>query len=317
MGVKKILLILSLFIFGCTKQAPEKLPIPSGDGQPIAIDFGGGIINTKAPIVSTSGIPTAQIDGIQVLRQDVNKSSSPTWGTVSSVSATASFFPYASVPANNIYNFVVNPKQYYNTNKNNYSHFTAYYPGVNENAVATTLASGVATFTITGQEDIISAPSVNAGGSTAPSLPVSFVFSHKLSQVQIYVKAADAGAIAAWGNVTAVKATSATRLNLTVSTQTLAQHATPVVTDLSTGKAPQALTTSFESFGTILVYPGSLTIKVTTANVPEQTVIISPSITTVAGSSHRIDLTFTATAINFSATLTDWVTGTSGTGTVQ
>lgn len=316
-GVKRILLILSLLIYGCTKQAPEKLPIPSGDGQQVPIDFGGGIINTKAPIISTSGIPTAQILAIQVLRQDVAKNSSPNWSTVSSVSATATFFPYASVPASNIYNFVVNPKQYYNLHKNNYSHFTAYYPGVNENAVATTLASGVATFTITGQEDIISAPSVNAGGSQNQSLPVSFVFSHKLSQVQIYVKAANAGAITSWGNVTAVKATSATRLNLTVSTQTLSQHATPVVSDLSTGKAPQALTTDFVSFGTILVYPGALTIKVTTANFPEQTVTISPSITTAAGSSHRIDLTFTATAINFNATLTGWVTGTPGAGTVQ
>ena len=317
MGVKRTLLIVFLLIFGCTKEAPEKLPIPSGDEPQIPINFGGGIINTKAPILSTSGIPTTQIDGIQVLRQDVHKNSSPNWSTVSSVSATASFFPYASDPASSVYNFVVTPKQYFNSSKNNYSHFTAYYPGVNENAVATTIASGVATFTITGQEDIISAPSVNAGGTDAHSLPVSFVFSHKLSQVQIYVKAANAGAITAWGNVTAVKATSATVLNLTISTQALAQHATPVVTDLSTGKPPQALTTDFVSFGSILVYPGSLTIKVTTANVPEQTVTITPSITTVAGSSHRIDLTFTATAINFSATLTDWVTGTSGTGTVQ
>ncbi len=314
--MKKTLLIVFLLIFGCTKEAPEKLPIPSGDEPQIPINFGGGIINTKAPILSTSGIPTTQIDGIQILRQNV-KSTSPTWSTVSSVTATATFFNFASDPGSGIYNFVVDPKQYFHTQKQYYNHFTAYYPGVNENAVATTIASGVATFTITGQEDIISAPTVNAGNSQAQSLPVSFVFSHKLSQVQIYVKAASAGAGTAWGNVTAVKATSATVLNLTVSTQTLAQNATPVVTDLSTGQSPQALTTDFVSFGSILVFPGTLTIKVTTANVAEQTVTISPSITTVAGSSHRIDLTFTATAINFSATLTDWVTGTSGTGTVQ
>lgn len=305
--MKKVFLIVSLIILGCTKEAPEKIPPPPDEIQ-VPIGFGAGIINTKAPIESVSGVPSTQIDGIQILRQDVHKNSSPTWSTVSSVTATASFFTNG--------NFIVNPLQYHNSNKNQYSHFTAYYPGVNENSVATALSNGVATFTITGQEDIISAPSATAQGSSS-SIPVALTFSHKLSQVQIYIKAASAGAISAWGNITTVKATSPTVLTLNVSTQALAQHATPAVTDLSTGKPSQALTTDFVSFGSILVYPGALTIKVASANVPEQTVTITPSITTVAGSAHRIDLTFTATAINFSATLTDWVTGTAGTGTVQ
>jgi hypothetical protein len=305
--VKKVFLIVSLIILGCTKEAPEKIPVPPEEVQ-VPIGFGAGIINTKAPIESVSGVPSTQIDGIQILRQDVHKNSSPSWNTVSSVTATASFFTTG--------NFVVNPLQYHNSNQNQYSHFTAYYPGVNENSVATTLSNGVATFTITGQEDIISAPSATAQGSTS-SIPVALTFSHKLSQLQIYIKAANDGAIAAWGNITAVKATSPTVLTLNVSTQALAQHTTPVVSDLSTGESPQALTTSPASFGTILVYPGTLTIKVTSANVPEQTVTISGLSSTTAGHAHRIDLTFTATAINFSATLTDWVNGTTGSGTVE
>jgi len=305
--VKKVFLIVSLIILGCTKEAPEKIPPPPDEIQ-VPIGFGAGIINTKAPIESVSGVPSTQIDGIQILRQDVHKNSSPTWSTVSSVTATASFFTTG--------NFVVNPLQYHNSNQNQYSHFTAYYPGVNENSVATTLSNGVATFTITGQEDIISAPSATAQGSSS-SIPVALTFMHKLSQLQIYIKAANDGAIAAWGNITAVKASTPTVLNLNVSTQALAQHSTPVVTDLSTGASPQALTTGFASFGTILVYPGTLTIKVTSANVPEQTVTISGLSSTTAGHAHRIDLTFTATAINFSATLTDWVTGTAGSGTIE
>ena len=305
--MKKVFLIVSLIILGCTKEAPEKIPVPPEEVQ-VPIGFGAGIINTKAPIESVSGVPSTQIDGIQILRQDVHKNSSPSWNTVSSVTATASFFTTG--------NFVVNPLQYHNSNQNQYSHFTAYYPGVNENSVATTLSNGVATFTITGQEDIISAPSATAQGSTS-SIPVALTFSHKLSQLQIYIKAANDGAIAAWGNITAVKATSPTVLTLNVSTQALAQHTTPVVSDLSTGESPQALTTSPASFGTILVYPGTLTIKVTSANVPEQTVTISGLSSTTAGHAHRIDLTFTATAINFSATLTDWVNGTTGSGTVE
>jgi len=305
--VKKVFLIVSLIILGCTKEAPEKIPPPPDEIQ-VPIGFGAGIINTKAPIESVSGVPSTQIDGIQILRQDVHKNSSPTWSTVSSVTATASFFTTG--------NFVVNPLQYHNSNQNQYSHFTAYYPGVNENSVATTLSNGVATFTITGQEDIISAPSATAQGSSS-SIPVALTFMHKLSQLQIYIKAANDGAIAAWGNITAVKASTPTVLNLNVSTQALAQHSTPVVTDLSTGASPQALTTGFASFGTILVYPGTLTIKVTSANVPQQTVTITGLSSTTAGHAHRIDLTFTATAINFSATLTDWVNGTTGSGTVE
>jgi len=104
---------------------------------------------------------------------------------------------------------------------------------------------------------------------------------------------------------------------LNITSQALTQNATPVITDLSTGASPQALTTSFASFGTILVYPGTLTIKVTSANVTEQIVTISGLSSTTAGHAHRIDLTFTATAINFSATLTDWVTGTAGSGTIE
>jgi hypothetical protein len=272
----------------------------------VPIGFGAGIINTKAPIESVSGVPSTQIDGIQILRQDVHKNSSPTWSTVSSVTATASFFTNG--------NFVVNPLQYHNSNQNKYSHFTAYYPGVNENSVATALSNGVATFTITGQEDIISAPSATAQGSSS-SIPVALTFSHKLSQLQIYIKADNEGAIAAWGDITAVKATSPTVLTLNITSQTLAENGTPL--DLSTGESPQALTTSFASFGTILVYPGTLTIKVTSANVPEQTVTITGLSSTTAGHAHRIDLTFTATAINFSATLTDWVNGTTGSGTVE
>ena len=305
--MKKVFLIVSLIILGCTKEAPEKIPPPPDEIQ-VPIGFGAGIINTKAPIESVSGVPSTQIDGIQILRQDVHKNSSPTWSTVSSVTATASFFTTG--------NFVVNPLQYHNSNQNQYSHFTAYYPGVNENSVATTLSNGVATFTITGQEDIISAPSATAQGSSS-SIPVALTFMHKLSQLQIYIKAANDGAIAAWGNITAVKASTPTVLNLNVSTQALAQHSTPVVTDLSTGASPQALTTGFASFGTILVYPGTLTIKVTSANVPQQTVTITGLSSTTAGHAHRIDLTFTATAINFSATLTDWVNGTTGSGTVE
>ncbi|HRW95548.1 MAG TPA: fimbrillin family protein [Bacteroidales bacterium] len=305
--MKKVFLIVFLIIFGCTKEAPEKIPLPPDEVQ-VPIGFGAGIINTKAPIESVSGVPSTQIDGIQVLRVEAAKNSTPVWTATSSVAATASFFTTG--------NFVVTPAQYYPGNKNTYAHFTAYYPGVNENSVATTLSNGVATFTITGQEDIISAPSASAQGSQNP-IPVALTFSHKLSQLQIYIKAANDGAIAAWGNITAVKASSPTVLTLNVTSQALAQHSTPVVSDLSTGESPQALTTSSASFGTILVFPGTLTLKVTSANVPEQTVTISGLSSTTAGHAHRIDLTFTATAINFSATLTDWVNGATGSGTVE
>ena len=303
--MRKVFLISFLFLFGCTIEAPEKTTPPENQ-VPVPLSFDAGIINTKVPIVSVSGVPTVQIDGIQVLRQDVHKNSSPTWNTVSSVTTTASFFTTGS--------FIATPKQFYNSKQNQYAHFTAYYPGVNENAVATTLSNGVATFTITGQEDIISAPSASAQGNGNP-IPVALTFSHKLSQVQIYIKAASAGAISAWGTLRQLKP-------LPHGAHPERIHSSPGTTRHScsdrpiNGKPSQALTTDFVSFGSILVYR-SPDHKSSLCQCAGTNRNHYPSITTVAGSAHRIDLTFTATAINFSATLTDWVTGTAGTGTVQ
>ncbi|MFA5302173.1 MAG: hypothetical protein WC395_05760, partial [Bacteroidales bacterium] len=70
--------------------------------------------------------------------------------------------------------------------------------------------------------------------------------------------------------------------------------------------------------GIVMVQPGTLgAIKVTTATSPEQTVSINDLSTTLAGNAHKITLTFNELgSITFTATLTDWVDGTDGTGSL-
>ncbi len=298
--MKKLMLAtLSLIVIaGCVKD------IPFAD-QPIPISFDAGLsaVATRAPITSTEGLPDATITGIQILRA-ADIASSPDWTAVSSVATTANVSTAGAVSG-------FSTAQYYNANPALNAWFMAYYP-------SGTITANKVNWTITGQEDIIVAPSVGAGNKSSPTT-ATLAFAHKLTQLQFYVKAATATAITQWGTLSSIKVNADTALELTLSTNALASNTTPVNTDLTTsGAYPITMTTSEASVGVIMVKPGTLgTIKVTTANSPEQSVSISGLTTTAAGSAHKITLTFTELGgITFTATLTDWVTGTAGTGSL-
>jgi len=286
-----------IVIIGCVKDIPYT-------DQPIPISFDAGLssVNTRAPIANL----TSGLTGIQILRA-ADIATSPDWSVVSSVATTANIAAGGSVGSLSV-------AQYYNANPALNAWFMAFYP-------SGTMGTGKVSWTITGQEDIIVAPSVSAGNKTIPVNPTTLAFAHKLTQLQFEVLAASATAITQWGTVSSIKVNADTALELTLSTNALASASSPVNTDLTiSGTFPVTLTTSAAAVGVIMVKPKDAlnTIKVTTANSPEQTVSISGLTTTVAGSAHKITLTFTELGgITFSATLTDWVTGTPGTGTVQ
>lgn len=298
---KIILAILALIVIaGCVKDLPYKdLPIP--------IQFNAGLspVNTRAPIISSGGLPTSPIAGIQILRA-ADITASPDWSVVASVAATATVATNGSVGS-------ISSTQYYNANPALNAWFMSFYP-------SGTMGTGKVSWTITGQEDIIVAPSVSAGNKTTPVNPTVLAFGHKLTQLQFRVIAASSTAVTQWGTVSSIKVNADTALELTLSTNALAAASTPVNTDLTTsGTFPVTLpTVTAADAGLVMVLPGALnTIKVTTANAPEQTVSISGLTTTVAGSAHLITLTFTELGgITFSATLTDWATGTAGAGSL-
>lgn len=295
--MKKLMLatLTVIVIAGCVKDIPYT-------DQPIPISFDAGLspVATRAPIANL----TSGLTGIQILRA-ADIAASPDWSVVSSVATTANIAAGGSVGSLSV-------AQYYNANPALNAWFMGFYP-------SGTMGTGKVSWTITGQEDIIVAPSVSAGNKTVPVNPTTLAFAHKLTQLQFEVLAASATAITQWGTVSSIKVNADTALELTLSTNTLASASTPVNTDLTiSGTFPVTLTTSAAAVGVIMVKPGALnTIKVTTANSPEQTVSISGLTTTVAGSAHKITLTFTELGgITFSATLTDWVTGTGGTGSL-
>lgn len=297
-AMKKMLFatVLMIVIAGCVKDLPyEDLPIP------IQFDAGLSAVNTRAPINNL----TSGLTGIQILRA-TDHATTPDWSVVASVASTANIAAGGGVTG-------LSSAQYYNANPALNAWFMSFYPSgsVSANKVA---------WTITGQEDIIVAPSVSAGNKTTPVNPTVLAFGHKLTQLQFRVIAASSTAVTQWGTVSSIKVNADTALELTLSTNALAAASTPVNTDLTTsGIFPVTLpTVTAADAGLVMVLPGALnTIKVTTANAPEQTVSISGLTTTVAGSAHLITLTFTELGgITFSATLTDWATGTAGTGSL-
>ena len=100
---------------------------------------------------------------------------------------------------------------------------------------------------ITGQEDIMSSATADAG-SINNRQTVLLALSHKLAQLQFEVRAVDSSAIASWGTLTYIKITTPTSLDLILSNDSLASAALPLVSDLPTSiglQAGQTLTTSF------------------------------------------------------------------------
>lgn len=291
-----IAVLAVLTMASCTKTQPDETLVP--------IDFGTGLlISTKAPITSDgSGILSSDLSGVQILRAP--DGSSAVWTSISSVASTATIKATTGAVENST-------ALYYNVDDSK-AWVMAFYPSA-------TMSANKAAWTITGQEDIIVAPSTDAGSKSSHST-VPLAFAHKLAQVQFDVVAADADAITYWGTVTYIKVTAATALELTLSTNALAAAGTPVNTDLSSsGTFPQTLTTSAASAGSLMVLPTTLgAVKVDTANGSEQTISVSglPD-PLVAGTAYKITLTFTRAAITMTATVTNWTTGASGTGSVS
>ncbi len=281
----------------CTKTPPDESLVP--------IDFGTGLlVSTKAPITSDgSGILSSDLSGVQILRAPDGDGA--VWTSVSSVASTATIKATTGAVENTT-------ALYYNVDGSK-AWVMAFYPSA-------TMSANKAAWTITGQEDIIVAPSTDAGTKSLHST-VPLAFDHKLAQVQFDVVAADADAITYWGTLTYIKVTAATALELTLSTNALAAADTPVNANLPTKDftTPQTLTTSAASAGALMVLPTTLgAVKVDTANGSEETISVSglPD-PLVAGVAYKITLTFTRTAITMSATITNWTTGASGTGSVS
>jgi len=290
----------TLITTNCTKESLTEF------GRQVPITF--KTINTshlafsKAPISSdTNGLLDSALSDIQLLRSDV--ATTPDWsGTLSPIPATI----------DTLGQVIPFPIQIYNVNNSLKSFFKAYYPS------ATSLSAGVVNWIITGQEDIMSSVTADAG-SISYVQPVLFAFSHKLAQLQFEVRAVDSSAIASWGTLTYIKVSTPTSLELTLSNDSLTSAVVPLVTDLPTSiglQAGQILTTSFSSAGVIMVPPATISsLKVKTSLSAETEVTLSLPLSILAGSAHSIQLIFNnfnnPGGIQFASTFTLWLTSTS------
>jgi len=280
--------ILTMLFSGCSKNFTHNQLVP--------ISF-KAIVNmtTKAPITTVDNL-----EPIQVLRAP-DHATDAVYLSLSTPTLTGTIDASGNVTPSAI--------QYYNANNSLNSWFMAFYPE------ATSIGSGVATFTVNGSHDLIYAPSISAGSKLSPNAAFSFAFVHKLAQINVNVIAENAAAVIGWGTVNSIKINTATVLDLDIDgtgTGTLAANVTPVLTDLQTLNASDAavsdivLTTSNQDMGSLMILPGTnITLKINTIAGNE-----AVNIGTIeAGKAYTINLTFKLTEITFKATLTDWADG--------
>lgn len=178
-----------------------------------------------------------------------------------------------------------------------------------------TLSAGSVSFTIDGTDDVMyagvaSGTKVQAIAGTHPNL----VFEHMLTQLQFQVVAEDVAgvpAVAAWGDVTKIEVLSQPNtIALALASGTATASGTAVFTGFS---GTQALTTTLTGVGNgTMIFPvnaATLSLKVYTVNCPEGQQVDLLSKTFVAGSAYKVNLTFKATAIVLTATVTPWADG--------
>ena len=272
-------------IFSCTNEDGEQTSIP--------INFSAGVsifASTKAPVNNID-----DLEPIQILRSD---------GTADYTSLSA---PTLTGTINSSGAVTPSELQFY-AHDGTSVNFMAFYPQ------ASSIGSGIANFIITGQEDIMVAPSVY-GGWIGSKITVNFAFTHKLAQIQFLVKAENSQASSSWGTLTYIKINTPTSLDLTLITAAFDTNSNAQWADLPTsigGNASQTLTTTATTAGNLMLYtvPYPLTLKVKTSNIEEHEVIIGLYYLQ-PGNQYTITLTFkgSGTGIPITASLTGWSPG--------
>lgn len=284
------LVLVAALVSSCNED--EKFDNP--DNSPVEIKLSSGIdeIQTKAPVNSGDSI-TAQF------------AASTTNGNYAVNAWGASVrFKASAVPTTGL-SFL--PQQFYPINGDSI-YIKGYYP-------AGTLSAGIVTFSGPGGANDIMITG-QAVGTRAATSPLSFVFTHLLSQLQFRF-VAGAGYNPAGKTITRVVIKNqqiATTLNL--STGIVGNIAgNDTITGAYTIAATAGLPTAFA-----IVAPGvPIILSVTNSDgitYPDIT-FDTATLLTLAGNSHLITLTFSSKEITASVSVTDWVTGGTGSAGTQ
>ena len=286
------LAMVASLMYGCSSDEDECSPPTDTSRVEIKLNADIFEIKTKAP-VNTGQAITAKF----VASATTGDYSTNLWN------ATANFT--ASTTASPTFSFT--PQQYYPTNGSTV-YIKGYYP-------AGTLSGNTVTFTETdGSNDVMI--TAEASGSKTTSNPLAFTFNHLLTQLQFTFKAG-AGFPTSGKNVTSISVKDQqTSASLNLNDGSLTYN--PVGSGFTlTGTFP----ISADPGTTATVYPmvksGATSVKLGIiadgVTYPDVTV----TLTTETGKAHNIILTFTPKEITATAIITAWVTGGSGTATIQ
>lgn len=281
------------------------------NGKPVEIRLNAGVneITTKAAIKPLDAF-SAQIIARKTTDADY---STPLWGKYEngniSVAATSGEVKFDT-------------KQYYPADGSSIT-MRGFAPQT------TNITNNIVSYTIDGTMDIMVTEEVEAAKPTTGSTntPKPLAFNHRLTQLQIKVRAQDKAAIDAWGKITNITINAVTTLELNLGTGELKAKATsPTSDDLRLEDFPtegKELTVVDEASavlaGSVMVLPSKTAykLKITTEkNSTPKEIEITPA-ETAESHTHAVTLTFKGTEILATATAGPWTAGTAGTGTVE
>ena len=287
------LAMVAALFSGCLSD-DEKECGPATGEPPVEIKLSAGVfdIKTRAPVNTGQTITAAFVASATTGNYSTNL-----W------SATGTFA--ASTTASTAFSFA--PQQYYPTNGSTV-YIKGYYP-------QGTLAGNTASFSETdGSNDVMI--TAEASGSKTTSNPLAFTFNHLLTQLQ-FTFVAGAGFPASGKSVTSISVVNQqTPASLNVNDGTVTYN--PVGSGFTlTGSYP--ITTTPGTTATVypMVKSGATTVVLGIIADGVTYPNVTVNLTTVTGNAHNIILTFTPKEITATAVVTAWITGGTGTGSIQ
>lgn len=268
----------------CNKEAIDS-------NAPVEVKMNAKIANTKAAIN-----PGSAVQGVQFARWNGETAD---WISISAISITGEIATDGKI--------TLSPTQYYQTDEK--SHFVGFYPA------ATSVAAGVASMTITGNEDVLYATPVE--GSKTSLLP-AMTFNHQLSQFKFIVKK-DASVAP---DVTAVSVTikdANTTFNMALLDGALSTWATPTAISVMTGKT--ATDAGYTENNVFMIEPGlsKIVLTVSADGYTTRDVEIDGSSDGkfLKGYAYEITLTFKPTTIEPTSAISKWEDGPATGGDIE
>lgn len=286
-----IMILAVAAMVGCSKEVMDSPSVKN------SIQFGGNVdLQTKAEVTDLDGLEFSILRAADGTTFDFSTVTTTIKGTGGTSGAIA-----------------VDPGQFFNANQEA-ANFMAYYPtGIP--------VAGVVPFTIDGSTDIIVAPAV-AVAYASSNATCALTFAHKLSQLVLKVKAADANAVTTFGNLSSATINASTKLDMTISaggTVSLAANATPVASDIDFGTATLA-TDAAAAANKLMILSTEAPTKIK-LKFAKQTAAVEYTISKLvlaAGKTTTITATVSVSGITFTSTVTPWASGgTDGDVTVQ